>query len=30
MSGPGLIRDYLAALAAQLPAPIVSELEDAL
>jgi len=30
MSGPGLIRDYLAALAAQLPAPIVSELEDGL
>jgi hypothetical protein len=30
MPGPGLIRDYLAALAAQLPAPVVTELADGL
>jgi hypothetical protein len=30
MAGPGLIRGYLAALAAQLPAPIVAELADGL
>lgn len=30
MSDPGLIRDYLAALAEQLPAPLVDELADGL
>ena len=30
MPGPGLISDYLAALSAQLPAPIVEELADGL
>ena len=30
MPGPGLISDYLGALAAQLPAPIVTELADGL
>lgn len=30
MPGPSLIRDYLAALAAQLPAPVVAELADGL
>jgi hypothetical protein len=30
MSQPRLIRDYLATLAAQLPAPLVAELEDGL
>jgi hypothetical protein len=30
MPGPGLIRDYLAALAGQLPAPLVTELADGL
>jgi hypothetical protein len=30
MSEPGLIRDYLAALSAQLPAPVVEELADGL
>ena len=30
MAEPGLIRDYLAALAAELPAPVVAELADGL
>lgn len=30
MSGSGIIRDYLAALSAQLPAPVVDELADGL
>ena len=30
MSEPGVIRDYLAALSAQLPAPVVDELADGL
>ena len=30
MPGPGLIRDYLAALSGRLPAPVVEELADGL